>query len=302
MPTIDPAFLRSVSLFALFNDEEFAALVPRLRQRTFEAGHILFQQHEPGGEMYIVQSGRVELFIQDRVGEKVTLGVVDGKQVFGEMSLFENHPRSASARTLEPTDVLMLGRDDLTTLIYTYPNIALRMLEILAQRVRTTNALVQDRVVTNVNDVIEVETTLGNRISDFITNVSGNMYFVGFSLVWFIIWIIWNLGWIPGAKPFDPFPFGFLTVIVSLEMVFLSLFILIKQARQAANDKVRNDIEYEVNVRAEMGVRDLSKQVEHLERLLSERLPPSEAPRNGREEVGSLVTQSPWDPSSSSRQ
>jgi uncharacterized membrane protein len=272
MTSIDVQALRTVSLFARFNDDELHTLAQQLTVTSRPASSLLFREGDRGGTMYILQSGRVELTVRDKMEQPVTLRFVEPGEVFGEMSLLDNAPRSASALAVTDIDVLVINREALLVVFERHPGVSLRMLEIMSQRLRETTALVQDRILPNVNEEIAVHVTLGDRISDFFTNFSGNIYFVAFSLVWFVVWIVWNLDVIPGVEPFDPFPFGFLTMVVSLEMVFLSLFILIKQARQAANDKVRNDIEYEINVRAELGVRALSKQLELLEYRMIERM------------------------------
>jgi uncharacterized membrane protein len=206
----------------------------------------------------------------------VRLLKAEAGQVFGEMSVLDDQPRSASARALTNVDLIVIHRDTLIKAINERPHVALQMLKILSTRLRATSALVQERVVINANEAIGIKRTLGDKISDFFINASASLVFVTFSLVWFVVWIAWNLGVIPGVSPFDPFPFGLLTMVVSLEMVFLSLFILIRQARQAADDKVRSDVEYEVNVRAELGIRNLIRRVELLEQRVLLRLERSE--------------------------
>jgi uncharacterized membrane protein len=105
-------------------------------------------------------------------------------------------------------------------------------------------------------------------VADAVTLVTGNIGFAYFSVAWFLSWIVINSGIIPGVPPFDPYPYGLLTTTVSLEAIFLSLFVLISQNRQAARDKVRNDIEYEANLNAELGVRELREQVDELQQLV----------------------------------
>ncbi len=257
-------------LFAALDDKAVALLAEQAHFKSYHAGVTIFRENDPGGAMYVVQSGKVELFTQDHSHSEVQLLIVEDGEVFGELSLLDNRPRSASARTLTDTEIIVVDREALVAATHTNPGVALHLLEIMAGRLRSTTVLVQERVVPNANEMIEVKLTFGDRLSDFFTNISGNLYFVLFSLIWFVVWIGWNLEIFP-VQPFDPFPFGLLTMIVSLEMVFLSLFILIKQARQAANDKVRNDIEYEVNLRAEMGVRNLKQQMEMFERRMMQR-------------------------------
>jgi len=264
-------------MFVGLDDDTLACLADHAYIKTYHAGVTIFNENDAGGAMFIVQAGKVELFTKDRAHIEVQLLIVEAGNVFGELSLLDNRPRSASARTLTETEFMVIERDALIDATHKNPTLAVHLLELMSKRLRATTVLVQERVVPNANEMIEVKLTFGDRLSDFFTSFSGNLYFVFFSIVWFVLWIAWNMGALPGVEPFDPFPFGLLTMIVSLEMVFLSLFILIKQARQAANDKVRNDIEYEVNLRAEMGVRNLAQQLDALERRMMQRFDQQDA-------------------------
>lgn len=266
------SLLQRAPLFRRMNDEDLTAVVEMLKPQSVPAGTVLFKEGELRSVCYIVASGRVELYTVDFGGEEVRLQVSECGGVFGEMSLFDNAPRSASARTLEDCHLLTLDHDALHALIMEHPHVAFGMLADLTSRLRSTTALVQERVVLNVNEAVAAKSSLVDRLSDVITHIFGNIYFVILSLVWFVVWIVWNLEIIPGTQAFDRYPFGLLTTIVSLEMVLLSLFILIKQERQAANDKVRNDIEYEINVRAELGVRALGRQMARMEERMLKRL------------------------------
>jgi CRP/FNR family transcriptional regulator, cyclic AMP receptor protein len=193
--------------------------------------------------------------------------------LFGELSLLDTEPRSASAIALDYTTLLIIDRHDLEILITAHPMAALDMMAMLGKRMRETNAILSNRVAKNVNEEIHPPTSLGARISDLLTSIAGDIRFVYFSVIWFGTWIVLNTNIIPGLEPFDPFPFGLLTMVVSLEAIFLSLFVLISQNRQAARDKVRNDIEYEVNLKAEIEIRDILLKLENLQQLVIEHLP-----------------------------
>jgi CRP/FNR family transcriptional regulator, cyclic AMP receptor protein len=221
--------------------------------------------------MYVVQSGKIEIYVQDHADERVCLGFASPGEIFGELSLLDNEPRSASAKAIENTKLIAIDREDLLILVQAHPPAALDMMSALGQRIRSSNQLVRERVkVRNVNDEMPVSSSLGDRISDFLTAIAGDIRFVYVSVIWFVVWIIWNMGLIPGLAPFDPYPFGMLTTVVSLEAIFLSLFVLISQNRQAAREKIRNDIEYDVNIKAELEIRQLAKQVEEMHNTIAE--------------------------------
>jgi CRP/FNR family cyclic AMP-dependent transcriptional regulator len=272
MSQINPHVLRQASIFSTLSDDELTVLAEQVQQERYSTGDMIFFKDDPGDSMYVVQEGKVDLILKDTIGAEVSVLKVEAGQVFGELSFLDRKPRSASARALTDVQLLVIRRDALVRLTHSKPDVALQMLEILAARLRSSSQIVQGRIVPNANEAIEVKLTFGDRLSDFFTDMSGNIKFVALSLVWFVVWIVWNMDVIPGLEPFDPFPFGLLTMVVSLEMVFLSLFILIKQARLAANDKVRNDIEYEVNVRAELGIQNLGHSIESLEQRLQNRI------------------------------
>lgn len=268
MPLTDSIQLRDIPLFNLLDDEEVSALAQQLDEKRYLAGQLVFSAGEEGGAMYIVQTGRVELYVQDKADERVILGYVEPGSMFGEFSLLDNEPRSATAKAVENTQLLIVDRNDLQLLVKSHPGAALDMLAMLTRRIREANYRVQERVLRNVNDEIPTASTLGERLSDLLTAVAGDIRFVYFSVLFFATWIVLNANIIPGFPAFDPNPYGLLTMIVSLEAIFLSLFVLISQNRQTARDKVRNDIEYEVNLRAEVEIRGIQKQVDDLQELM----------------------------------
>jgi len=272
MPIDDAQLLLKAPLFAALSHDALMTLAQHAFEERYATGSIIFREHDPGGILYIVQSGNVSLYIYDKSGAEVNVLEVGAGQVFGELSLLDFQPRSATARAMLDTVLIGIGRDALIAVGQTQPEVMFQLLSVVASRLRTASARLQERILPNTNETIASSRRLVDRFSDFFIGVSGNLYFVIFSAVWFVLWIVYNAGIIPSVQPFDPFPFGLLTMIVSLEMVFLSLFILIKQSRQAANDKVRNDIEYEINVRAELGIQALSQQVDLLEQRIVQRL------------------------------
>jgi CRP/FNR family transcriptional regulator, cyclic AMP receptor protein len=269
MPLIHPEILRSIPLFELLDDDEAALLAEHLDEAHYLAGQLISSTGDPGGTMYVIHAGRVERFVKDKNGEHVCLGYGGKGDVFGEMSLLDNEPRSASARAVEDTHLFVVDRNDLEMLVKAHPAAALDMIQMLGKRIREADELIGERVVSrNVNEEMEATRSFGERLSDFLTMVAGDIRFVYFNFIWFGSWIILNTNIIPGLEPFDPFPFGLLTMIVSLEAIFLSLFVLISQNRQTAREKVRNDIEYDVNVKAELEIREVRQQIEELQQLM----------------------------------
>lgn len=269
MPIVNPELLQKIPLFELLDAEETKALAEQLDQERVIAGKVIFNQGDAGGKMYVVQSGKVEIFLMDDNKERVILSTIESGGIFGELSLLDNDPRSAGAKALEETNLFVVDRHDLEMLFKTHYHAALDIMTMLSRRIRDADVLVKQRVVArNVNEEAAPPLNFGTRLADLLTMVAGDIRFAYFCFIWFFVWIVLNTNIIPGLPSFDPFPFGLLTMIVSLLAIFLSLFVLISQNRQTEREKVRNDIEYEVNLKAEVEIRDLHNKVDKMEELL----------------------------------
>ena len=258
-----PSDLASVDLFKLLDEQELAELAAVIDSTPVKAGDVIFRAGDLGDSLYIVRSGEIELSVKDTTGDKIVLTVAEKDDVFGELSMLDARPRSATARALEDSEVLLLDRDDLLMLFQKQPDAALNMLAAMSGMLRNVDRLLQTRVARNVNVEMEERLPTLQRIADWIAWFSGSMHFLIINGLWFIVWIVWNIA-LPEDRQFDPFPFGLLTMIVSLEAIFLSCFVLISQNRQAAKDKIRNDIEYDINVKAELEVTHLHEKIDHI--------------------------------------
>jgi CRP/FNR family transcriptional regulator, cyclic AMP receptor protein len=259
----DPNFLADIRMFDHLNEDDRLALANVIDELKVPAGHTLFQAGDPGESLFIIQTGEIELFIKDTAGQKIVLTTAQAGDMFGELAMLDTGPRTATALALSDSDVLVLDRDDLVLLFRRKPEAALHMLAALSGLTRKADELLRTRVSRNVNEEMEVHSTALLRIADWIAWFSGSMAFLILNGGWFIIWIAVNT--LPlGLPHFDPFPFGLLTMIVSLEAIFLSCFVLISQNRQAQKDKVRADIEYEVNIKAELEVAHLHEKTDRI--------------------------------------
>jgi uncharacterized membrane protein len=259
----DVSLLAGINFFELLQDDDRAVLANVVDAIKINAGEVLFQAGEPGESLFVVRSGSMELFIKDTVGQKIVLTVAEEGSLFGELSLLDSGPRTATAVALSDTELLVLDRDDLTLLFQKRPDAALSMLAAMSAMTRKADELLRTRVSRNVNEEMEEHTTPLQRIADWIAWFSGSMPFLIINAAWFIIWILLNTVHF-GIPQFDPYPFGLLTMMVSLEAIFLSCFVLVSQNRQAEKDRVRADIEYEVNVKAELEVSHLHEKTDRI--------------------------------------
>ncbi len=266
----EPEMLAGVELFEHLSDEDRAGLAKVVDLRRLEAGATLFSKGDPGDSLYIVRSGEIELFIRDTTGQKIVLTIASSNEIFGELALLDNGPRSATAIALVDSELLEMDRDDLILLFQKTPMAALRLLAAMGHMTRKADDLLRTRVSRNVNEEVEVRLSTFQRIADWISWFSGSMPFLLINATWFATWIALNT--LPlGLPAFDPYPFGLLTMIVSLEAIFLSCFVLISQNRQAEKDRVRSDIEYEINIKAELEVAHLHEKTDQIYAEMMER-------------------------------
>jgi CRP/FNR family cyclic AMP-dependent transcriptional regulator len=259
----DPDYLANIRMFDHLDEDDRTSLANVIDELKVAKGHTLFQAGDPGDSLFIVVTGEIELFIKDTVGQKIVLHAAQPGDMFGELAMLDSGPRTATAVALIDSEVLVLDRDDLTLLFQRKPETALHMLASLTGLTRKADALLRTRVSRNVNEEVEVHSTLLQRIADWIAWFSGSMLFLTLNGAWFVSWIIINTFPV-GIPAFDPYPFGLLTMIVSLEAIFLSCFVLISQNRQAEKDRVRSDIEYEVNIKAELEISHLHEKTDRI--------------------------------------
>src|SRR5215210_3572445 len=264
--SVDPASLEGIEFFELLGGDERRALAEVVDLVRLGVGETLFRAGDPGESLYLVRAGEVELSIQDNVGQKITLDTARLGDFFGEIALLDSGPRTATAVALADTELIELDRDDLLLLFGRKPDAALHMLAAMGRMTRKADALLRQRVSRNVNEEVAESLTFVQRVADWLAWFSGSMLFLLIHAVWFGAWIALNVGIlnVPGLSGFDPFPFGLLTMIVSLEAIFLSTFVLISANRQAEKDKVRADIEYEVNIKAELEVAHLHEKTDRI--------------------------------------
>ncbi len=266
----DPQELSKIDLFERLDEDELNELAAAIDSERLNAGETLFQSGDLGQTLYIIRSGSIEIFIKDNSGQKIILKTAVDGDIFGEISMLDNRPRTASAVALEDTELLSLDRDDLLLLFQKKPDAALNMLAAMGEMLRLTDTLLQTRVSRNVNEEIEEKLSPLQRIADWIAWFSGSMQFLILNALIFVVWIVINIFPL-GLDQFDPFPFGLLTMIVSLEAIFLSCFVLISQNRQSEKDHIRSDIEYEVNIKAELEIAHLHEKNDHLQEQMLEK-------------------------------
>ena len=258
----DMALLRTIPLFRELADAELSALLPLFVEREFAKGAEIVRLDEPHDTFYVIEEGEVQLGLRDGEDRYVALDRIDAGEFFGELAMLTGEARQASATALTPVRVLELDRVAFYTFLKAHPSSAVRLMIVLARRLRDTEHLLQFQVSENPNRE-DHPSSAAQRVADRIAMFSGSVPFLIGNAVLFAGWIAVNLPISPFV--FDPYPFGFLTMSVSLEAIFLSIFVLISQNRQADKDRVKAEQDYRVNLKAELEIGILLRDMRELQ-------------------------------------
>jgi uncharacterized membrane protein len=259
--TID--MLAYVPLFALLDDQERATLAGVLEVARFPKGQTIFRTGDVGGALYLVNAGLVRITIESNEGAEVILGEHGRGQVFGEISLLDGGPRTSTATALEDTEVLSLNRSRLLEMITKYPHSAMDLLTVIGARLRATDQFLRTQVTRNVNVEAEERLTLGQRLADRVAAFGGSWPFILVFCVVMVLWIVVNT-WVLAEKNFDPYPYQALNLVLSMLAALQAPIIMMSQNRQAAKDRVQADLDYRINLKAELEVAHLHKKIDRI--------------------------------------
>jgi CRP/FNR family cyclic AMP-dependent transcriptional regulator len=259
--------LSHIPLFARLAPAEQEGLLAAMTHQTVAANDVVCWIGDDGDTLFVVESGQVAITAPDDRGVHITLDTLGPGGVFGEISLLDGGPRTATVRAVTSVSLLALKREAFHAFLRQRPDVAIEILQIMGARQRVSTAAI--RGVKNPNAVIAEKTTVWQRVSDVIATIAASQAFTLTHIGWFGTWILMNVlaagGWLPETLGFDRYPFGLLTLIVSLEAIFLSIFVLVSQNRQSERDRIRTDLDYQVNVKAHLeiiGIVDRLKRIE----------------------------------------
>jgi CRP-like cAMP-binding protein len=266
----DMGLLRSIPLFAQLNEEECQELARLLRPRAYQANQRVFWIGDSGTEFYIVQEGRVVLSFVDERGNEGELAVLGPGQFFGEVSLLDGGPRTASARAGTDLTLLALERGAFLRFLQAKPLAAIHVMTVLGQRTRGMLAML--RGIRNVNQEVESRVTPLQRLVDRAAQVGASGWFLICNILFMATWVAYHT--LRQEKPIawhdEPPTFFWLGFLVTLEAILLTMFVLNSQKRQAERDRVQADLEYQVNLKAHLEVMELQRKVDRLAAVVGE--------------------------------
>jgi uncharacterized membrane protein len=263
--------LSRVPLFSRLNEDEQADLAGLLKTHQAEPSRPIFWIGEVGADFFIIQHGHVAICVPDEQGKEMTLATLGPGQFFGELSLLDSGPRTATARPVAKATLLSLDQADFHRFLRRHPEAAIHMLAVLAQRQR--EMVERLRGIRNVNEVVRERQTRWGRLTEHLASITSSELFVLANLVFFALWITVNH--LRGKDAFDPEPFGLLGLIVTVEGLLVTLIVLISQNRQAERDRIRADLDYQVSLKDHLEVMQMHQKIDRLLMALNQE-PPEE--------------------------
>jgi uncharacterized membrane protein len=255
----DPEELRHVPLFELLDNDEAAVLAAQVEIRKFAPRQRVFKAGDAGEHGYVVMSGKVRVYTTDEDQQEVVVDEPEHGHFFGFASMLQQTEHQTSAMAMEESTCLEIGRDDLMTLLTKRPQAGLDMLTMQARHYHEAQKLVRSRTHRNPNEVIEEQSTWGERIADEVARFGGSWKFIIMCLVALVIYSVINI--LLGSHAWDPYPFILLNLILSMMAAIQAPVIMMSQNRQDAKDRVRSELDFDVNRRAEAEIQALANRL-----------------------------------------
>lgn len=252
--------LAQIPLFEGLSDEDREALAERLAERKFQPDELVFAKGDEGSSMYIVLQGAVQIFLPppDADTPPVILAETRTGEYFGELSLFDDKPRSASVKATVETTLLELTREELGEHLHKSKSAALAILSEMANRLRETNAMLSQRAAKDVVKEIEENLTWGQRLADKVAELNGSWSFILFLLGLTVAWAAANK-W--GPKVFDEYPYQFYNLALAILVALQGPLIVMSQNRQSMKDRATAETDFRVNLKNEVGIEALQREL-----------------------------------------
>ncbi|HWX92681.1 MAG TPA: DUF1003 domain-containing protein [Terriglobales bacterium] len=257
-----PEALKHVPLFALLDEDETAVLAGQVELRKFAPRQRIYKIGDPGERAYVMVSGMVRVSTVDQDQQEVVVDEPAHGEFFGFASMLEGTPHQTNAIAVEETVCLEVDRHDIATLLERKPLAGMDMLTVLGRQFHASQQLVRLRAMRNANEVIEREATFGERIADIVAGFGGSWTFIISFLLSLVVYTIVQV--LLGRHGWDPYPFILLNLILSMLAAIQAPVIMMSQNRQDTKDRLRGELDFEVNRRAEAEIQGLARKLNHL--------------------------------------
>ena len=266
---VNANIFNDVPLFALLDADERQVLAQQVSARNFAQGETIFTAGEPGNYAYLVQYGRVNVSITDLANEVIILEEAQAGGLLGMSSLLAQANHLTTAVAVEDTCAIEIDRGDISTLLMQKPLAGLDMMTMIETQLRATQELMRTRVSRNLNTEMAEAETLGDRLADDVAKFGGSWKFVISFGVVIAVYALINLFL---AKPWDPYPFILLNLFLSMLAAIQAPVIMMSQNRQDTKDRLRSELDYNVNLKAELEIGELLRRIGRIEQRVGKQV------------------------------
>jgi uncharacterized membrane protein len=282
--------------------EDLDALGNSLIECNYKAGELIVNQGDSGTAMYIIADGHVNIHLPGEASRRVSLKDIARGEYFGELALFDDKPRSASALATTDAVLLELSRETLSGYLTKRPHAAMAILRTMSDRLRETNKMISERAAKNVVEEIEKNLSWSDKLADKIAELNGSWTFIGILIGLTVLWSAINVPAVAQllhlARPdengkmngFDPFPFVFFNLLLAILVALQGPLIVMSQNRQSLKDRKTAETDFKVNLKNEVNIETIlrelgefrseaSARLEVLEKRVATQKSPSTAPQ-----------------------
>src|SRR5438132_10058552 len=255
--------LARVPLFKRLEPHELEKLAEEIDQVDYKAGEIIFNEHDRGDSLYVVETGSVRIWVVDEDVSEVTLAELKPGDFFGELAVLDRGERSSSATAITDSHLHRLSSDDFQKFLIEHPDCAIDVICEIGARMRQTNLLVSKRAARNINVEMEQKSTIGQRIADKVASFGGSWTFIIIYLTFLVVWMAFNTfvlihyGRGENGAQFDPYPYILLNLMLSMTAALQAPIIMMSQNRAAEKDRLAAEQDFKVNLKSELMLEEL---------------------------------------------
>jgi uncharacterized membrane protein len=252
------ALLARIPMFDGLTPEDVKALASSLSERKFAAGELIMNQGDSGTSMFIVAHGHVNIHLPGEASRRISLKDISDGEYFGELALFDDKPRSASALATSDAVLLELDRKTLERYLSTRPHAAMMLLRTMSTRLRETNEMLSQRAAKNAVEEVESKLTWSQKLADKVAEINGSWAFIVVLLMATAVWCIVNA---PSIVEFDPYPYQLFNLALAILVGLQGPLIVMSQNRSAIKDRAQAETDFKVNLKNEVNIETLLREL-----------------------------------------
>ena len=271
--------IENVPLFANLPATQLDPLRKDAVRQLYKAGETIFNHGDLPEHLYIVEEGVIDIVLPAK-GEEIILASLEAGSFFGELSVFDSHPRTATARATQAASLICIPLTSIAALTNRSPTAARQFMSVIIHRLRTADELLARVQLKNINEVIDEQMTFGEKIADLVARFGGSWIFIISFCSFLLLWMAVNTVYFFTSPP-DPFPYIFLNLILSCIAALQAPVIMMSQNRQAIKDRLQADQDFQINIKAEFAIQQIHRKLDELRSGLIQHRRNMELERNG---------------------